>query len=141
MSRTSALHLTCLPWIEQGDCRCATSEQEQWLRPRPHAADGKLGPGCTLDPAAFPACVAKWVSPVTPAAPHTQWTAVALFNMGENTTEAIVSLHELAIDPSRVWSLTDVWTGHAVGSLTGTQTLAFSLRPHASRFFKATSAK
>mmetsp|Transcript_1615 Transcript_1615/g.5270 ORF Transcript_1615/g.5270 Transcript_1615/m.5270 type:complete len:199 (+) Transcript_1615:252-848(+) len=125
----------------QGDCRCASSVAIPWRRPQPHAADGKLGPGCTLDPDAFPACVAKWASTVTPPGPKSPWVAVAVINMGENSTDAAVSVDGLALNPAGApYTLSDVWTGAVVGRLSRDGALHFPVRPHASRFFKAVGA-
>lgn len=126
---------TC-PLSPQGNCRCASHATDPWTRPVPHAQAGKLGPGCTLDRTAFPACVAKWVSPINPPQ-KPEWTAVAFINIGENTTEAEMNLNELHMDPSVQWELEDVWTGKSEGMITGSDTKSFSLRPHASVFIKA----
>ena len=67
----------------QGNCRCETGADRPLSSWPPRAGPGKLGPGCTLNRTAFPACVAKWTSAVTPPQDASPWVAVAVINMGE----------------------------------------------------------
>lgn len=80
----------------------------------------QLGPGCTLDPTAFPACVSVWSSEVRVSHAHTSgdWIAVALLNMGENTTTAACDLRSLpGVLADTLYSVVDIWNGTAYGNV------------------------
>eukprot|EP00041_Stephanoeca_diplocostata_P014145 m.253900 g.253900 ORF g.253900 m.253900 type:complete len:221 (-) comp19598_c0_seq1:312-974(-) len=138
-----------------GDCRCAShapaacSAYPPWLAASALLGPGyteQLGPGCTLDPTAFPPCVSVWSSHVR-VPPHNasgslvtsgEWVAVALMNMGENATVGTCRLGTLpGIQPGTVYAVVDVWNGTAYGNVSGSSTLDIPLRPHASVFLKA----
>ena len=82
-------------------------------------------------------CVATWVAVV--GAPGA-WTALALFNIGEDAAATETGFAELGLPATSadVYRVEDVWTGQTVGDYLGDGSIALTLRPHASVLLQVT---
>jgi hypothetical protein len=89
-------------------------------------------------------CVTKWVATVvSQSVPVVTWTALAIINLGEDTTSTMTTgfdvLH-LPTKPTDFYYVQDIWTGKEVGCFTGNSNIQTQLRPHASILFRVTVA-
>jgi hypothetical protein len=87
-------------------------------------------------------CIAKWVAVVPSSDSSSNFTAVALFNIGEDITfKTSTSFSDLNLPnlPTVQYRVTDIWTGVVEGVFSGDQDIVIeNLRPHASRLFQVT---
>jgi alpha-galactosidase len=87
-------------------------------------------------------CIAKWVAVVPSSDSSSNFTALALFNIGEDITfKTSTSFSDLNLPnlPTVQYRVTDIWTGVVEGVFSGDQDIVIeNLRPHASRLFQVT---